>query len=66
MCRKVDLFPFSGEGRQTPVLLGPLLRLASITVTEVPFYPHLKTETKAVSEILCVSSYIEWTSPQTH
>jgi hypothetical protein len=61
--RKLGLFPSSGEGRETLVLLGPLERANPCpdTVIEVsPFEgtqqspsPHLKTETDPVSETFC-------------
>jgi hypothetical protein len=43
----LELYPFpsSGEGRETPTLLGPVI--------EVSPSPHLKTETDPVSEISC-------------
>jgi hypothetical protein len=42
--RKLDLFPSSHEGREKPVLLGPLDRTN---------LNHLKTETDPVSETSC-------------
>jgi hypothetical protein len=58
--RKIDLFPFSGEGSETPALLGLLERdnlnhwtlLMDLTEHVSPCL-HLRTETDTVSEILC-------------
>jgi hypothetical protein len=75
MFRKLGLFPSSGEGKETPALLGPLERanLSPDTVIEVsPFLgtqqspsPHLKTETDPVSETFCLIVIYDsrrWTS----
>jgi hypothetical protein len=33
--RKLDLFPSSGEGRETPTLLGPLERMSVLNVIDL-------------------------------
>jgi hypothetical protein len=50
--RRLDLFPSSREGRQTPTLLG-LLERANLNHWTIPFTnhsPHLRTEIDPVSE----------------
>jgi hypothetical protein len=55
MFLKLDLFPFSGEGRKTLTLLGPLERMIEVSSFKdtVSPSPHLKMETDPVSETLC-------------
>jgi hypothetical protein len=56
--RKLDLFPSSGERRETAILLGPLGPVieVSFSLTDstewVSPCPYLKTETDPVSEKL--------------
>jgi hypothetical protein len=51
--RKLVLFPYLSEWRQTPTLLGPLERANLNRWTgEVFPSPHLKTETYPISETL--------------
>jgi hypothetical protein len=58
MFRKLDVFPFSVEGRETPILFS-LPERAEPTEYESPS-PHVKTETDPVSETAVFSSYLEF------
>jgi hypothetical protein len=61
----LGLFPSSGEGCETPSLLGPLeranlnheLALANGPNSVGVSHPHLRVETGAVSETLCSLEY---------
>jgi hypothetical protein len=54
---KLDLSPFSSQGRGTPTLLGPLER-ANLNLNRWPgvrLSPHVKKETDPASETLFYS-----------